>query len=63
MTVAPEMPRVIEKRRKASREDLSKRGYSEVVVGNTVVFVKPLSADVIRTSEIIVGRVRKKREK
>jgi hypothetical protein len=43
-------------KRKAVKEDLSRRGYSEVVVGNTVVFVRPISPEVARTSRIIAGK-------
>lgn len=43
-------------KRKTLKEDMSRRGYSEVVVGNTVVFVRPVSSEVARTSRIIAGK-------
>jgi hypothetical protein len=41
---------------KAIKSDMTRRGYSEVVVGNTVVFVRPISAEVLRTGKIIASR-------
>lgn len=53
----PSTAEVVTPERKDRKLDLSRRGYSQIMIGNTVVFVRPMSAEVLRTGRIINGEL------